>query len=102
MPVPVQTNYYWINPNSLPIVRLTNNVIDPAKGVRLEAFITSAAVFSLAPFPTNSYATLYVVNPGKLALFWPTNLVWFTAIPTNETRRILFFEAVEGEIWVSP
>lgn len=101
IPAPVQTNYYFINPNLLPIVTLTNNVIDPAIGVRQFRLVIAPTAFLTAAFQTNSYVSFYWANPQKQAITWPTNIFWLGPPPTNEVRGAVFLELLNGEIWGS-
>lgn len=89
----IVTNFFQTNVSSGVLTALTGNVIDPALGLRLVKVVTGPLVFTLAAFADTNWTTVYLKNPGRFPVTWPsTNLVDYGGVgpATNDFRPILF------------
>lgn len=86
------------------IVILSDNVINPDLGVRLQRNFSIPAAFTFGSFKTNSYTTFYWRNPNRQRIAWPPGIVWLNGLPpTNQVRGAVLFEFMpsEGSIWAT-
>lgn len=86
------------------IVLLSDNVINPDLGTRLQRNFAIPTAFTLGSFATNSYTTFYWRNPNRQRITWPPGIVWLNGLPpTNQIRGAVLFEHIpsEGTIWAT-
>lgn len=118
------TNVYYINTNiyttinittnityvgggaslSPKIVILTDNVINPDLGTRLQRNFGAPTAFTFGSFRTNSFTTFYWRNPNRQRITWPAGVVWLNGpAPTNQIRGAVLFEWNESEnaVWAT-
>lgn len=86
------------------IVILSDNVINPNLGTRLQRNFAIPTSFTFGSFQTNSYTTFYWRNPNRQLITWPPGIVWLNGLPpTNQVRGAVLFEHMpsEGTVWAT-
>lgn len=93
-----------------PPIALAGTVIDPAIGPRLVKTVTGPLTLTLLPFADTNWTTLFLQNPSKFPVVWPTTnaagaLVNYRTAAgpssppgTNDDWPVVLFESVLGRL----
>jgi len=100
------TNTVYAQPGAL--TPMVGSIIDPAQGRRQTKEILGAIALTILPFDPTNWCTVYLFNPERKPVYWPsTNVVVYktpNGLPPDPTEPYpsLLFESMFGKIFATP
>ncbi len=89
-------------PTKWPMIILLTDIVDFNLGPRLKRVMSGPSNFTFANLSEDKLTTLYIINPGKFPIRFPTNSVWFGPALTNQIESGVLVEFVSGKVWLTP